>query len=479
MVSRKLYDENTERACIAAAINFQEQLVDVFTLVSEEHFYLKAHQTIFSAIKSFVLNGIKFDVVILTEKLITLGLKHIEDLDIIDYIYAIKSSDSINESAMMGYFQLLHKYFHARSLIKTSKKIEEFVYENQDKTAKDLVFGVEKIFSEKVNQFQSDDSPVDLVAGLEEKIELLGNEPKVEGLRNPYPTMRKLYGDFLPGGLYIYVAPAKVGKSTFLLDIAEKVSGENPNCKVLILDTELKTEEQQYRLVSNLSGVNEAYIRSGLWRTDSEKYKSVTGIWPKVKEMLGRIDHMYVAGKPIDELLSIARRWYYKNRKDDFIPLIVLDYVKLTGEKVTDSWKEYQVIGQKADKLKMLAQELSCPVVTAMQTNREGDYVAMSSQVRWFCSQLAILNRKSPEELQRDGDKFGTHKLTVTESRNQGLDARGHRDFVIMPDGKPEKIYLSFEFNNFKVKDRGSLEDIVDGLSDVIDLDKQSEDVEF
>ncbi len=39
--------------------------------------------------------------------------------------------------------------------------------------------------------------------------------------------------------------------------------------------------------------------------------------------------------------------------------VIAYDYVKLTGEKVDRNWAEHQAIGDKIDKLKRIAEELS------------------------------------------------------------------------------------------------------------------------
>jgi replicative DNA helicase len=454
----KLYSQEIERACLAAAIKHPDRLIDVLTIITEDHFIFEAHQTIFSAIKAFILSNQKFDSVLLIDKVKSLGLGYIENVDIADYIKALKNLNSVNEESFLEYYANLHKYYNARDISATGKRLQDFVERNLDKKSSELISGAEKIFGDRINKYQKEDEPVDLFKGLKEEIETRGNTPIEDGVINPYPQFRKYFGNFLPGGLYIFCAPAKNGKSTLLLDISRKVSKPG-KVKTLYLDTELTTEEQKNRLASALSGVNEYYIRTGKYRLDKNMTEKVRAIWPKVEQMFEAVDHLYVAGKPIDEILSIIRRWKYKNITHEMKPVVIYDYIKLTGEKISESWKEYQVIGEKADKLKQIAQEIRGPVIGAVQTNADMK-VAMSKQITWFCSMCGIFRKKAPEEIQQHGEAYGTHIFTITESRNQGECAMGFNDLIKMPDGSYERFFLNFDLQNFNIEERGSVIDV-------------------
>ena len=458
----EFFSQEIERACLSASINYQKRLVDVLPYVTDDHFFFEPHKVIFSNIKNLVLSGKPFDVVILTDKVNSFGLKNIEGVSIGDYINSISKLSSIEEDSFLEYFGQLTKYYNARELVKTANNIETFVKKNINSTSSELIVGVERIFGEKINKYESDNEPKDFFEGLEEKIELRGNEPQEDGIENPYPEMKRLFGNFLPGGLYVFAAPAKNGKSTLLQDIQNKISAPD-ECVTLYLDTELTLDEEQSRYVAGNAGINEYYVRTGKFRFDKDMTNNIRGLWNKTRNKKGCVYHLYVAGKPIDEILSICRRWYYKHVKKGVKMAIFYDYIKLTGEKISDSWKEYQVIGEKVDKLKQLAQALHLPIVTAVQTNSEKD-VAMSKQIKWFCSMLAMFMRKDPQEIALHGDKFGTHKLVVTESRNQGVDAMGFQDLVKMPDGKLERLFINFKLDNFKVQECGTLVDIAKNL---------------
>ncbi len=99
----------------------------------------------------------------------------------------------------------------------------------------------------------------------------------------------------------------------------------------------------------------------------------------------------------------------------------------------------------------------------------------MSKQLKWFCNFLAIFRRKTPEELSLDGDKFGTHRMTVTESRNQGADAMGHKDVVKNLEGKYEQMYINYEIKDFNVEEKGTLEDIISAKSEEIEVEEEED----
>ncbi len=455
-----LYSHEIERICLSSLINYSKDCVDFLPHIDENHFVEDVHSSMFLVLKNLVLAGEHIDITILADKMTSLGIKFIEDIHIFDYIKSLKHFNSVNQESIPEYFKSLHKYFNARELESTAIKISSFVKENIKDSSQQLIAGVEKIFAEKINHYSSDADPKDLFKDLMEEIELLGNSPQEDGVNCPYESLRKYFGNFLNGGLYIFAAPAKNGKSTLLMDILRKTC-KPQKVRGLYLDTELTTMEQRTRVVAAMSGVNEYYIRTGNFRRDKVMYNAVRETWPKVKSMEDSIDHLYVAGKPIDEITSLIRRWYYKNIHDGVKPIIIYDYIKLTGEKVSDSWKEYQVIGQKTDKLKQMAQELQCPIIAAIQTNAEND-VAMSKQIKWFCNTLAMFRKKTPDELEFCGDKFGSHIMTITESRNQGEAALGFSDVVKLPDGKFKRFFLNFDLKNFNVEDRGTLLDVVE-----------------
>jgi hypothetical protein len=160
------------------------------------------------------------------------------------------------------------------------------------------------------------------------------------------------------------------------------------------------------------------------------------------------------------------------------------------GEAVSENWAEYQVMGEKINRLKRLAEELNCVILTAIQLNRSGEKrgsqgqvddssaIAVSDRLQWLAAFVAIFRRKTLDEINRDTQRFGTHKLIPLKTRFQGRDAAGHHDLMRRVDDDGELRWvnnvLNFDVANFEVSERGSLRDIIEAERAQLNPDDQN-----
>lgn len=266
--------------------------------------------------------------------------------------------------------------------------------------------------------------------------------------------------------------------SSILIDMAWKTCNvANQDIHCLFLDTELFAEKVQFRLAAALSGVPLWFIATGNWRKDPEMVKKVRAILPTIKKF--KLDHLHVANKNIEEINSIIRHWYYSKVGRGGKAVVVYDYIKMTGEKSSEAWKEHQIIGEKIDMLKRIAGELNIPVLTAMQLNRTGESkgrkagafiedssaISLSDRLSWFGGFVGLLRRKTMDELVLDGIQFGTHLLLPLKTRDQGIESVGHQEFVqrvINGEKRYTQYYINYEIDKFNVKECGSIDDIIE-----------------
>ena len=231
-------------------------------------------------------------------------------------------------------------------------------------------------------------------------------------------------------------------------------------------------------MVSSITGVPMWYLETGNWRKNAEMVKTVRAALQLCKNY--QYDHLKVGNKTVDQVCSQARRWYYSKVGRGNPAIVVYDYIKMTGEKLGESWKEYQAIGDKVDKIKKLAEEIDCPILTAMQMNRSGENfnkksadvaddssaIATSDRMQWFASYVGIFRKKVIEEIAEDGLKFGSHKLITLKTRFQGKEAPGNHDLIKrkFKDGSERYVnnYLSFGVENFNVTEKGTVRDIIE-----------------
>ena len=120
----------------------------------------------------------------------------------------------------------------------------------------------------------------------------------------------------------------------------------------------------------------------------------------------------------------------------------------------------------------------------------DSSVISLSDRLQWYASFVAIFRRKTIDELALDGQAFGSHKLIPIKTRFQGRDATGHNDLIMRPFVEESETgvnvvserlvsnYLSFDISNFRVTERGSLEDIIRANAGQVDITQENEDRE-
>jgi replicative DNA helicase len=435
------------------------------------------HRVLFEVIRSAILSNESIDNVLIAEKIKNLGISFKENINIFDYLQSL-SLIRITEKAFVESCQKLKTVTVRREIAEIGKNLQKTMLESGEKKFDQLISEADSIYSSKILGYDLQDEPENLFSDIEAIIEELGNNPVEEsGYSTPYKQFNDFYGGLRPKNLYAFCARPKNGKSTFLADMCWKMANlVDPELHILYLDTEMEKIDQQKRLIAAITGVPFWYIDTGSWRKDKEMTEKVRKAWPIIQNY--KLHHMKVGNKNINEIMSIMRRWYYSKVGRGGKALVCYDYMKMTGENVSESWKEYQVIGEKTDKFKKISEELGVPVLTSTQLNRTGENqnkksgsfnddssaIALSDRLQWFASFVGIFRRKTIDEMLLDGEEFGTHKLVPTATRFQGKNASGHHD-VIERNIDGQKIYqnnyISFDVKNFHVQEKGSLKEIV------------------
>lgn len=234
-----------------------------------------------------------------------------------------------------------------------------------------------------------------------------------------------------------YVVTHNTGKSCIADNIALHIASTK-NIPVLMLDTEMSTEDHWNRLLANISGVKINDIASGEFAKNPNHYDKVSSAVSKLKSV--PYHYMSIAGKPFEETLSIARRWLLKHvgydengRLKDC--LIIYDYLKLmTSESISNNLAEFQVLGFQITSLHNFCVENDCPCLSFVQLNRDGitkestDAVSGSDRLIWLCTSFTIFKEKTEEEKAADGGpKNGNRKLVPIVARHgPGIEDNGY-----------------------------------------------------
>ena len=491
-----LYSIKLEKYVLGGLLKTPEVLAEVDSYLSVADFYNEVHQSIYSVIRNSYIANEKIDKVLVSTKMMKLGITAKDSVNIHDYLEAIISS-APNSKAIIDYCKELISFRIRREIIDTTGSIEEYINNTGEDSVDDIISKADSLYSQKILSYELDDNPENILDSFLDEVEESGKNPIDDsGLLTPYPEFNRLFGGLRDGNIYAIVSRPAQGKTTFINDICLNTSLQN-NVPALVLDTEMSTKEIKFRMAAAQTQVPLWYLETGNWRKNEEMFKKVRDYQENFK---GKYDnhqyfHYHVRNKTVDEVCSIIRRWHMKYVGRGNPCVIAYDYVKLTGEKVDRNWAEHQAIGEKIDKLKRISEELSAPIITAMQMNRAGEShnrnsrslvddasaISLSDRLQWFASFVGIFRRKTNDEIAMDGEQFGTHKLLPIKTRYQGRDAAGHIDLVrrpIIEEHNDTEVhreewvqnYLNFNVENFSVQSRGSLHNIVNNIRQRFDI---------
>ncbi len=475
-----------ERVCLASLIQHNEAIPDLMGIIKPEHFTEKLHRDLYRLIMSLYQETGNVDEILLVTKAKSIGMTTINDYSVADYVLEVLRYMSVNIEEIPNYFRELAGFFIKRRTYSALGECQQDIKKNLAKPLHEILPELEKKISEALNletegSVEFNDLYGDMEAVVKERAESESDFCILSG----FETFDKKYGGFPYGSLYIFAAPAKTGKSTWLLQIAKNAAKiAKNNCKVLFLDTELLFSDVVFRNVASLTDEKEWLFRSGHFRNNKNIVSKTEHLWEESRKMAGMIKHAYVANQNISQVSSVIRRWHAKHVRPGEAALVIVDYLKL-GENEGDL-DEWQRMGIKTDVLKKLAAALpQTAIVTAVQTNQQGN-IAQSGRIAWFCSNAYKLIRKDPDEFSSDGEKFGSHKLVELFIRNQGEEGSGTNSFVKVQsgDGKAQwrPNYINYDFDNFEVRERGTYEDVLNANAGQLEPEDTSdpyEDVKF
>lgn len=216
---------------------------------------------------------------------------------------------------------------------------------------------------------------------------------------NEYATIEK-------GELFIFAAEAKQGKSMMLLNCAVDLLKQG--LRVLYLDSELNTRLFTARMISHLTGIDFKRVTSGGYSNDESEKINAAIAWIKTRQFT----HCYI---PMFDQQSIYTSIKKVNHTTG-VDVLIVDYFK--GSSEGTAWDSYAELGRFVDMIKnVICGDLNIAGIGAAQATSTGK-VADSAKIGRNASTIALIQDKTPEEIEADGPECGNKKLTVVLNRN-------------------------------------------------------------
>lgn len=349
-----------EQSVIGSMIMDKDAIVTAMELLIKEDFYHQQYGILFESMIELFNAGQPVDLVTLQNKLKEKDVPpEISSLEYVrDLITAVPTSANIKY-----YANIVKENAMRRQLIKVNQEIENECYAGtesldfiMDKTEKDI-FG---LLSSR--QGNTDYTPIrQVVMNALEKIEKAAKTSgTVTGIPTGFVDLDYRTAGLQPSDLILIAARPSMGKTAFVLNIAQYVAFHEDMCTA-IFSLEMSKEQLVNRMFSLESRVDAQKLRTGNL-TDAE--------WEMLIEGAGVVGNSKLIiddtpGISINEMRSKCRK--FKLEHD--LKLIIIDYLQLmTGSGRSES--RQQEISDISRSLKALARELSCPVIALSQLSR-------------------------------------------------------------------------------------------------------------
>src|SRR3954451_13125354 len=328
-----------------------------------EDFYRERHRLIYESMLALYHASEPVDVVTVTDHLRQRG--KLEDAGGASAVDALAGAPP-SVSAARRYAQIVREHALLRRLLNTTYRIQTEVGERHF-APRDLVERAEKAMLEVAHDDRQADfrGIAEILAEELEKMELLSREgTSLTGTPSGFKALDEITGGFQPGNLIIVAARPSMGKSSLVANIAENAAIDHGRA-VALFSLEMSETELAQRFVASQGRIFGDKLRKGRV-PDSE--------WPRILEASQRLAAapLYVDDSSDIGVLDIrakARRLHSQTQDKGGLGLIIIDYLQLLRP---DSGTENRVeqVGQMSRGLKILARELSVPVIALSQLSR-------------------------------------------------------------------------------------------------------------
>jgi replicative DNA helicase len=342
-------------------ISAWDQVAD---MVRAEDFYRPDHRLIFDAIASLAGAGKPCDVVTVSEQLERIG--RLDDAGGLAYLGTL-ARDTPTAANVRAYAEIVRERSLLRQLIKVGSDMAASVFSNDGQTARELVDRAEQgVFEIAEAGFRGRDGAVAVRALLPEVIDQIDewhtNPDKLRGLATGFADFDKLTGGLRPGDLVVVAGRPSMGKTTLAVNMAE-YAAVHPDIRasVAIFSMEMPSEQLVTRMLSSIGSVPLGSIRSG--RISDEDWVRITGATSQLSEAKIFVDE--TPALTPTELRARARRI----KREHGLSLVVVDYMQLMQVPGTKENRATE-IAEISRGLKVLAKELSVPVIALSQLNR-------------------------------------------------------------------------------------------------------------
>jgi len=349
-----------EQAVLGALLVSGDGVSRVVDVLEPEFFYRKAHQIVYAAMLDLYDQNEPIDIVTVSQSLKDLG-----KLELVGgRQYITDLSTSVATTANLEYYaKLVQEKALMRSLIKAGTEIVANCYEETEADialdkAEHLIFTL----AQKRNM-QSLTHIKHIVETSFQSIEArYENRDALSGVPSGFYDLDAMTSGFQPNDLVIIAARPSMGKTAFVLNLAQAAAVE-AGTSVAIFSLEMSKESLVQRMLCAEARIDANRLRTGHLHTND---------WTHLAMAMGRLGEapIYIDDSAMMNVLEIRAKCRRLKSEAKGLGMVIIDYIQLLQGRKGGTDNRVQEVSEISRGLKTLARELGTPVIALSQLSR-------------------------------------------------------------------------------------------------------------
>ena len=409
------HSREAEEAVVGAVLINPEVYYDVAQFLQADDFYIHRHRWIWDAFASLHEQRIPIDLLTIGEELDRRG--QLSEVGGPAYLTTLVNQVPTSLNAE-SYGHIVESHSIRRKMITAANSIASLAY-NEDTTVDNVMDEAEKaVFGVSERRMRHDLQPIaSVLSEYYDRIDELAKRGEdIYGVPTGFIDLDKMLSGLQPSDLLIIAGRPGQGKTGFLLSVAKNAALTHKK-HVAIFSLEMSNEQVAQRLIAQETGIDSQRLRTGKLQENE---------WPLFAQAIEVLSdtHIFLDDTPALTPLQLrtkCRRLHLEHHLD----LVIVDYLQLMGGE-TRSENRVQEVSYISRNLKVLARELSVPVLAAAQLSRAVEQRADKKPVLSDLRESGSLEQDSdivmfiyrPDQYEKDTVKQNVAEIIIAKHRN-------------------------------------------------------------
>lgn len=424
---------DVEEVVLGALLLDKNAIVEVASILKEEHFYSEQHREIFKAIIALFSRGEKIDM-----RTVVFELRSAGKLELVGgaYFIAELSAKLSSSENIESHARILVEVGIKREVITLASHMHHEAYEDVSDPfvlVEQANMGLQNILDAAIST-RAERSMKDIALAVVNEAQAR-QSGKHTGLDSGYPVLDQLLNGFHKTDLVIVGARPGMGKTAFIMQSAKEIAKRGE--PVGIFSLEMSANQLVERLAVGESEIDSDLVKKGKMQPyEFERYMGGLG---KISQL-----PLYIDDTPFMTIVELRARCMRMKTKYN-VKMIVVDYLQLIKgvNEFGNKMNRDQEIGVISRTLKGIAKELEIPVVALAQLSRGVETrgglkkpglsdLRESGSIEQDADVVMFLYRPEYYKITQDEDGFSTHGLceVLIEKHRNGSTGKVNLKFV-------------------------------------------------